>query len=286
MATTISSSFSSARYGLLLRKEWGENRRQLLLLTFLCVGMMAVASFCMTLADYNYIVALYSSGETLDFATGATGSYRHSGYHSAQRAIFTFITLAFTTLAASLAFASTAGKEGALREIECPALQSEKFAARFTVYIIGAWIAAIAGWATASFGTFFVMDAFTPYGGFFFPKSLGPLFDGTSLQNITPLFCIILTVLFLQSLFFLGSTVWPRSSFIKTFAAGFAITVCMITIALTTTNAFIDIINPVPPPPAFFNSIFTYAALSLIMTTVNYIVAFLRYRESEVIRRW
>lgn len=286
MSSTISSNFSFSRLGMLLRKEWGENRRQLLLLSVLCLGMMAIASAFLTFVTYDDLSNhIDLEGKLIH---DQSYDYAYSSYHNNLKSVFAFIFLAFTSLTASLAFSSTATKEGALRDITTPALQCEKFTMRFIVYIIGGWIAGIAGWAIVSFGSYFVMDIFTRNGEFFFPTSMGPLFDGNTLRDLTSLAALLLTVLFLQSLFFLGSTVWPRSSFFKTFAAAFAIAMCMFFIGISTTSVFVKIIDPGSKAyiPRIFFLLAPYMSLTLFMTAVNYAVAFLRYRENDVIRRW
>lgn len=286
---TPSQTFNPARFAAALRKEWGENRRQLLLLTFLPMGMMAVALFWLTMAKFSEISAYCQSllANSSDFASGVTSLSVYKEYHGATHIILAWILVAFACLTASLAFSSTATKEGVLNDLATPASRFEKFAARFVIYILGAWVAAIAGWIIDVFATYLIMDIFTPIGHFFLPTTTGPLFDSATPRSGTITSVTLFFTIFLQSIFFLGSTVWPKSSFVKTFVSAFAIAATMVIIAVTTVKAFADTLHPSGNNiPAFLDHTLTYLILLAIMAMINYTIAFIRYRETDVVRRW
>jgi hypothetical protein len=92
---------------------------------------------------------------------------------------------------------------------------------------------------------------------------------------------------FTQSLFVLGSAVWPKNSFVKTFAAVAA--VCLIYIA---TGAFLNNILRA------WNYVFKHTSdisdhmlmhgftcFFAVFTLVNWTIAYFRFKESEVINR-
>jgi hypothetical protein len=92
---------------------------------------------------------------------------------------------------------------------------------------------------------------------------------------------------FLQSFFLLGSTVWPKNALIKTFAAGVCIFVSYILIAVLCLKAIL--------PNNFFMTepyidreasggwlIFITSFFALF----NWVLAYFRFKESEIINRW
>ena len=92
--------------------------------------------------------------------------------------------------------------------------------------------------------------------------------------------------IFHESLFFLGSSFWPRNSFIKTFGAGTALFGSMVLIAVLTTYFCMQFLQPGPDKklPHFLGCPETYYMLTLFMSAVNYTLAFIRYRETDVVR--
>lgn len=283
-----SQIFAFSRLKLTIKKEWGENRRQFLLLILFITGAMSIESFLQISSAYNQVEYLYmtTGGENVDFHTAAQQHLFYERYHYMQHVLFAIILVSFTALAASLAFSSTSTKEGTVRDLTCPASQTEKFAARFGLYIVGGWVTAVSAWIFVAFGSYIIMSMLTPYGDFFHPTSVGPLFDADAPRSATLAASTILTSLFLQSLFFLGSSFWPRNSFIKTFGAGTALFGSMVLIAVLTTYFCMQFLQPGPDKklPHFLGCPETYYMLTLFMSAVNYTLAFIRYRETDVVR--
>ena len=42
--------------------------------------------------------------------------------------------------------------------VPCPASQTEKFAARFGLYIVGGWVTAVSAWIFVAFGSYIIMS--------------------------------------------------------------------------------------------------------------------------------
>lgn len=92
---------------------------------------------------------------------------------------------------------------------------------------------------------------------------------------------------FLQSFFLLGATVWPKNALIKTFAAGVCILVSYILIAVLCLKAILpgDFSMAEPYIDSDISSgwlIFITSFLAL----VNWVLAYFRFKESEIINRW
>ena len=66
-----SQIFAFSRLKLTIKKEWGENRRQFLLLILFITGAMSIESFLQISSAYNQVEYLYmtTGGENVDFHT-------------------------------------------------------------------------------------------------------------------------------------------------------------------------------------------------------------------------
>lgn len=95
--------------------------------------------------------------------------------------------------------------------------------------------------------------------------------------------------LFVQSVFILGSTIWEKNSFVKTFAAILILTIgylliCygVITLLFTDMSDFSHHFSR-----AFFLREETQAGVLLLLGALfNWVLAYFRLKESEVIKRW
>lgn len=112
-------------------------------------------------------------------------------------------------------------------------------------------------------------------------ESFSPLFDKGSecLMAISAYF-------FLQSCFVLGSSIWPKNSFIKTFAACAGIIIVYILVGLTLAKILFtrDYVEPfgLTDDQGMDYSIIGFALGALF----NWVLAYFRFKESEIINRW
>lgn len=97
---------------------------------------------------------------------------------------------------------------------------------------------------------------------------------------------VIWGLMILQSTFMLGSTIWPKNSMVKTVCA-----VGIIGLALTMFSIFCAqlFLNPRTSYDIGLSEeavrAITWVLISLY-TLVNYVIAYFRYREIELIQRW
>ena len=107
-------------------------------------------------------------------------------------------------------------------------------------------------------------------------------------------FCIYL---FLQSIFILGATFWEKATFIKTFSACIIIMIAFILICRWAIllsygdfGTFFNVLNSFEPQTdknSIEENVFTNAAFVLfVCALVNWTLAFFRFRESEIIKRF
>ena len=127
-----------------------------------------------------------------------------------------------------------------------------------------------------------------------FGKLIGT--DGVFPDNYLFCMCIIL-FLFCHSLCVLGSTFWEKNSFIKTFAALIVIVFGFIMLSRWTILAFYggfnqfgnvlsSIIDGNVIAISDNNLTMAITCVFVFFTLINWAIAFFRFRESEIIKRW
>lgn len=294
--TTVNQTFSAPRFGRFLKKYIGENYRQLLLFSALILGLMLFMAIFTTLTSFKDARTILETNQQMFAALNEDSwisfldkypfvMYPYKTYHNTIDTWLIIIPMFMMAIAASFAFSRCGNKEGRLREFMIPASQLEKFLASFSIYILGAWVVVMVSWLIARYGVPFAMDIFTPYGAFYRPWSLTENLSKSGTANNFYTACVELA-LFIQSLFLLGSVLWPKISYIKTFGAGFLVTAAIgLTVIATSSvlgNSDLGFGRPAPwiIDPSF------YLMLGVILSIVNYVIAYFRYRELDLTNRW
>lgn len=169
-----------------------------------------------------------------------------------------------------------------------PASMLEKYAARCLYYIVGFWI-------------LFTACAMCIDGVRVAACSLiGKNYGTTIISAITELFnmdfpnFILLISLgaWTQSMFVLGGTVWPKRGFILTIAFMLVMNIT-ISLLIALCSEFIDYYYYSYPIVKYFDDIISVFPESLLVafaafagTVFNFIVAYFRIKEAEIVQRW
>lgn len=279
--TTINQTFSPCRFASYMQKSWGENRRRLLL--YAAIAIAALVSIDIIAV----IFSLDTARNLMETNPDALG--RDFIYHPIRSTLedwFMFLSAATLVVASSMMFSRCATKEGKLRDLLCPASPLEKYLASFLIYIIGGWLVVGIMYLFSYHILPAAMDALTPYGAFYRMESLiGPAnkFDG----NTRWITVIITALLFLQSFFALGSSVWPKASYFKTFGAGFLLFGSMLLITALLMLHFVRKYQLYHGCyPDWITGTTLYLTIAGVMIVVNYALAYMRYREMDVINKW
>jgi len=283
----MNNTFNIKRFGLVFRKDFMENLKRYALLFLTMFGIMVIVSI---FVSWNYYHNLEVRG------------FHNSTPHNVG--LLTFMSFAF--VAGGLLFASTimTPMNSKLKRISfliTPSSNFEKFFSR--------WIIVTIGYVLSFFVAMWIADALrvaviTAY----YPDLEIKFLDLTKLiypgDNYSPEYMIpkeffttfVFMYLLFQSLFLLGATIWEKASFVKTFVAIsviiFAyIMVCRWAILLSYEeglNGFGNVLNSF----SINNEDTTKKILMLlktflsVFTLTNWILAFFRFRESEIIKRF
>lgn len=93
--------------------------------------------------------------------------------------------------------------------------------------------------------------------------------------------------IFAQSLFVLGSSIWPKNSFVKTFSAIVVIAIVYIAIGSVLAKMLFEgrsggVNQTISDETMTLSSTVIFFAMAVF----NWIVAYFRFKESEIINRW
>ena len=282
----MNNIFNIKRFGFVFRKDFTENLKSYVLLFLTMFGIMAIVSVYMTWSYCN------KWGE---------GSHYYSASHNVGLLVF----MSFAFLAGGLLFASTFmtpmnSKLKRLSFLISPSSNFEKFFSRWIIVTIGYIIAFFAAMWMADALRVAVITARFPDLEIKF-LDLTKLFNSGgdySQEYLMPKDAFSISVFFyflFQSLFLLGATFWEKSSFVITFTAILIIfftymIVCRWAIILSYEeglNGFGRVLNSFVEGnyKDMGKQFMLIKTILSIFTLINWILAFFRFRESEIIKR-
>lgn len=272
-----SQIFDLNRFGLVLRRDLALNGRSLLLKALVMFGVIV-----MMLLFVAYVIDYHDKGcEPIgDVASDEI------------MVVFIFSALLFCSLGASDFMGDMSTPGNRLNSLMSPSSQFEKFVSRFIICIIGVTVAFFACFALADLvrvvvTRIFVWDAegleyLGPFGVMSHMAAEGE-HDVMSPKSV---FWSIL--LCNQASFVLGNTIWPKGSFVKTFAAYTVIQFIMAVVAIVSFRIFLGghlqgySVDLHPEDYKFGVSVISSAVWILFCLITSYF----RMRESEIIQRF
>ena len=232
------------------------------------------------------LVVLFGSLILLAILIGYCQGYSRGYDGNFDRAIpteqvaFTGMFFILGSIYVSTAFNSMIHKTGRISMLSLPANSSEKFIAHYVVYVIMFLVAFFCAIWVADWSRYFIMKIAYP------ECTIISTIKWHNIFNIDGSATIALCLIY-QSFFFLGSIVWPRYSYIKTFLA---LTILFLLFAITC-----GICTAVLLPPsnhynmsciARFQPIHILWFVTVTVCLINYMLTYMRLRETEVINRF
>lgn len=275
--------FSMPRFVNLCRKDMVENWRANVLRMVLMYGVMAVIMIWGGASMYT------------SCAYGIRGS--EDPAWDFLLVLFMWGLFGFGSLSASFTMEKMKSKTGRLSALMTPATPFEKFFSRWFVSTIVFLVVFLIAYKLADYTRVLIYSlkypeigqiAATPLGRLLKPDSLTEDVSGYYFfPSINILLLCISLYFFVQSLFVLGSSVWPKNAFLKTFAAGIVIVIIYVLVAIGLSNLLFD-----GGRSFYFSRDFSeelianiVTSLAVIMTLVNWTIAYFRFKESEIINR-
>lgn len=267
--------FSLPRFMNLCRKEMVESWRQNVLRMVLMYGVMAVVMVWNGYFQYNYV------------------------YDHTEDPAWIFLLVAFAwalcvfgCLSASFTMEKMKTKTSRIAVLMTPATPFEKFFSRWLIFTVVFLVVFLLTYKLADYTRVLIYSLAHPEKDCIAPVDLSHIVgnaDYYSLCRTNLMFGVCIAIyFFIQSLFVLGSSVWPKNSFLKTFTA-----VIIIGIVYVSTAAFLSrmlFVNDRFYPPfggemsekLFFSLLIGAFAFFALL---NWTLAYFRFKESEIINR-
>ena len=251
----------SRNFSLTLRKEFIDNRKALLL------GIVGILGFCITI--------------------GTILGFNYTGGTWGETSFYGFIALIIGCAVGSLTFSNLIHKETRISMLLVPDTMFDKFIIRWFAVVPLLFILLAIGLYFTEFSRIIVFkivhsDEVVAASGDFCkvlnPFELIGMIHDPSGASLAANFLTF--YLFSQSLYILGSVLWPKLSFIKTFAAIWVLETIASIILMT-----IDI--NIPKGVIFDGTTFFWcvAAVTFAITVVVYVLAYLRFRNYQVVNK-
>lgn len=264
--------FSFSRFGKLVCKEMQENWKLYVLRFLVMYAVMIIV-----LVWYSYTD--YSSYPMLDKTDDLN-------VHSFTLIFWMWSWWVFMCLGISFAFGTMKSKAGRITMLMTPATTFEKFFFRWLIYVLILPLLIFVSVWLADYTRVLICSSIYKEIPFIEVTNFRCFFErvdrGFSLCNNWEIASLLILLnVFIQSLFFLGSIIWPKNSFIKSLIC-FLVMVILFYVVILVTLHFAE------------NSKFYYLTLFItnwghilfvVLSLINWTLVYFRLHESEVIHR-
>ena len=271
--------FSLPRFMNLCRKEMVENWRSNVLRMVLMYGVMAVVLVWNGYFEYRY----WHSGQIEDPAW------------TFLLVVFIWSLWGFGCLSASFTMEKMKTKTSRTSMLMVPATPFEKFFSRWFVFTVVFLVIFLISYKLADYTRFIIYSlAYPEEKDFIIPVDLSHLVGErktyyTLCRTGLQFGALLSAYFFVQSLFVLGSSIWPKNSFLKTFASGTVIAIVYFLLAVFMSKMFLE--NGNYYSENVFTGMSEDTAMSIMIvvgiffTLMNWTLAYLRFKESEIVNR-
>lgn len=266
---TTSQIFDFKRYADCLKREMILNGRSWLIRAALMVAIITLMLVFITYPDWDSL----HKGESFYAAKQLKGGFN----------VLKVVMFIFTGIGASLFMENMASAGQRLNELMSPASTLEKYLSRWTICVFGVAIGFLACFSVAELLRVLIIT-------WMWDDVPGLSYNGPFelLKQAEKWYFPWVIMAGIQATFVLGSTVWPKRAFAKTFGFIFALQLFLGLTANITFNAVMpesyDVIgvNDTMNEDDLF---LFFSVTTLVWTVYCYIVSYFRMRESEIINR-
>ncbi|MDE6271435.1 MAG: hypothetical protein K2M31_00310 [Muribaculaceae bacterium] len=214
---------------------------------------------------------------------------------SSECDIMTFIAFVVIIISGSMMFGALSDRRSRLNTLEVPASHTVKFFTWFAVYlpvaIIAMWISFYAAQITRVCWT----QLFTDFGSYahIIPFHRVMLLEGGFVLEPSDIYDAMTTygaMIFINSVFALGSVIFPRLSFLKTAISCSIISTMIGVAALLGHLVFFGLHANTDPRFAIFDTFpqreYIITAVMLFGALCCYLLSYYRFKQTEIINRW
>lgn len=271
--------FSGTRFINLLRKDLTENWKKHLLRFILVFGGLTL--FFLWLGSLQYL----HNEHRIQYWT------KDPVWNSILPTLILGIFIS-GCLSASFINEKMISKTGRTSVLMLPATMFEKFLSRWIIFCIAYPLVFLLAFKLADFARVLIYSSICPEITLISPFSIMDTYDlfiNDNEKNIYYFHFFTAFFFFLQSFFVLGSTLWPKNAFLKTFTAGLLLTILWVGTGIWSLNTFIPNNFYMAGPPFGLSET---GALTITITVIYLFalfflaLAYYRFKESEIINRW
>ncbi len=258
--------FSFPRFVNLCRKEMVESWKSHLLRVAMMYGALVLVFLLNGLVVYNQHIPNF--GDTDPAWGGVLGTFVAMG-------------IAFACFSASLMMERMKSKTSRLSVLMTPVTPFEYYISRWLVYTLAFLVVYLIVFMLADYTRVLFFSINAPQGRIVEAINLSSLNQQYDIFSHGKVWLFgISTFLFTQSCFVLGSTIWPKRAFLKTFVAGLIIN--------TVFSVFLSTSRFIKAPLADTDvNVFSNlsAIVLLVLALFHWVLAYYRFKESEIIHR-
>lgn len=193
--------------------------------------------------------------------------------------IFRFCGAAFCTLGASMLMENMTTNGQRLNSLMSPASDLEKYLSRFLICIVGVTVAFLISFAIAdAIRVLYVMHKYGDIDGLSYVGPFGVQVFAESKFYLWGFFVAA------QATFALGSTVWPKNAFLKTFGAIIVLIIIFVFLSNGVYAAFHKPGFNITETPDWIEN--SAKIVPGVWAVFCYVTAYFRFKESEIINRF
>ena len=275
---TENQTFSFVRFKQLLASDISINKSKYLKIVLAVLGCFMTAAILITIFALDDINDLKERGLTRFIEISILD---HQDYYQ----IFSFMLAAVVlTIAGSLTFSSMSSKKGRIATFMTPASMTEKFLLRFLVFCVGGFLLFLICYLIG------LLEICLTFGK---KEILFHMFNSSSLHDI----CVMLTVLclpmlFSNSLYALGSSIWPRNSWVKTWIAQQVFGILMLFLGafgfFSFTPRFLHWLSHLLNNIGYAENVifWGYIAINIALIALCWALAWRRFRSTQITQRF
>lgn len=271
-----SGGFSFARFKELAKADFMLNKGSYLKLAFAIICCYVALAVLISANAITNMSSFYV--EDKDILQGILDA-RKIMYNSLYLTFALGLSALCLTIFGSLAFSNMSSKKMRITALMIPASMSEKFWLRMLLYCVGGTLTLLIGFMIGA------SIIFISYGGF--PMMMNRVEDFLRIDHIGYLIaCAVLMAYFGFSLYALGSSLWPKLSWLKTWIAiaifnwAFGI---MLVSGLFSFISFTHIFDVINNDLTFC---WIFISILLLLNAICWIGAWYRFRNTQIIQRF
>lgn len=268
--------FSFPRFANYFKKVLVEDRKRLLQRIITVFGLLVVFGAIISDSCYQHYMEALKIGIVRNEIDPAIDGLMP---------LFVFGLFIGCALSASFIMEPMSSKTGRIYALMLPATSFEKYFVRWFIYTIG--------YLVVYYLLFLLVDVMRVcvfsviYPEIDIITFLNPYAEIVALRDDAPLGFIVSLYLLLQSIFVLGSSLWPKYAFLKTFTAYTILGMAFSAFFAGIMNLFNRPGNSYIMPELSDDTLFLIATCGVMMVTLFFWwLAYKRFKEMEVVNRW